>query len=361
MTNQLSDNSHPDVRVPVFDGHNDVLTQLRDSGGIAAAASFLQKTEFHIDAIKAAKGGLAGGFFAMWVDSPSELNFQSLMQQSQYDVPLPARVSQSAAMSVVLEQAAILVELQKLGAVKICRTIDDLKTVLPDEPLAAILHLEGCEAIDENFQSLDALYAAGLRSLGPVWSRSNSFGHGVPFRYPSSPDVGEGLTELGFELVRRCNRMGILIDLSHLNERGFNDVAKTSTAPLVATHSNAHSLCAHARNLHDGQLEVIKASSGMVGMNFASAFLREDGRMLPDVAIEQMLRHLDYLINHLGEDGVGLGSDFDGATVPDVIGSSAGLQVLVEAMRQHGFGELLISKLCNSNWLNVLGRTWLPA
>lgn len=361
MTHHRGDNKQPSVRVPVFDGHNDVLTQLRDSGGVAAAASFLDKTEFHIDAAKSAKGGLAGGFFAMWVDSPSEQNYQALMQQSEYDVPLPASVPQASALSVVLEQAAILLELQKLGAVKICLDVADLKQALSEEPLAAILHLEGCEAIDENFHALDVLYAAGLRSLGPVWSRSNIFGHGVPFRYPSTPDVGGGLTELGIELVRRCNRMGILIDLSHLNERGFNDVARSSTAPLVATHSNAHSLCSHARNLHDGQLEVIKASSGMVGLNFACSFLREDGRMLPDVPMEQMLRHLDYLITHLGEDGVGLGSDFDGATVPDVIGSSAGLQSLVQAMRSHGFGEVLISKLCYSNWINVLERTWLPA
>ena len=297
----------------------------------------------------------------MWVDSPSEHNYQALMQQSEYDVPLPASVPQASALSVVFEQAAILAELQNLGAVKICCTAADLKAALPGEPLAAILHLEGCEAIDENFQSLDVLYAAGLRSLGPVWSRSNIFGHGVPFRYPSGPDVGEGLTELGFELIRRCNRMGILIDLSHLNERGFNDVAKTSTAPLVATHSNAHSLCAHARNLHDGQLEIIKASSGMVGLNFACSFLREDGRMLPDVPMEQVLRHLDYLMTHLGEEGVGLGSDFDGATVPDVIGSSAGMQSLVGAMRSHGFGETLISKLCHGNWLNVIERTWTTA
>ncbi len=101
MTNHLGDDVQPEVRVSVFDGHNDVLTQLRDSGGIAAAASFLQKTEFHIDAVKSAKGGLAGGFFAMWVDSPSEQSYQALMQQSEYDVPLPASVPQFSALSVV--------------------------------------------------------------------------------------------------------------------------------------------------------------------------------------------------------------------------------------------------------------------
>jgi membrane dipeptidase len=129
---------------------------------------------------------------------------------------------------------------------------------------------------------LDLLYAAGLRSLGIVWSRPNAFGHGVPFKFPSSPDTGPGLTEAGRELVRACNERRILIDLSHLNEKGFWDVAGLSTAPLVATHSNAHSVCPHARNLTDRQLDAIRESGGMVGLNFATAFLRPDGSMNAD-------------------------------------------------------------------------------
>ena len=124
--------------------------------------------------------------------------------------------------------------------------------------LAAVLHIEGAEAIDANFELLDVLYAAGLRSLGPVWSRPNAFGHGVPFRCPSSPDTGPGLTDLGKALIGACNRLRILIDLSHLNERGFWDVAAISNAPLVATHSNAHAISPHSRNLTDRQLAAIR-------------------------------------------------------------------------------------------------------
>ncbi len=354
MSNTVSQSS----RIQVFDGHNDVLTQLRDGGGVSKAGMFQSSSDFHIDQVKARKGGLAGGFFAMWVDSPGQGGFESLMTQSAYDVPLPGEVSMQDALAVVLEQAAILLELQRLGAVTICGTSGELREAMNSDALAAVLHLEGCEAIDENFHNLEVLYAAGLRSLGPVWSRSNLFGHGVPFRYPATPDIGDGLSEYGVELVKRCNQLGILVDLSHLNEKGFNDVAKHSNAPLVATHSNVHSLCPHARNLTDRQLDLIKSSSGMVGLNFATAFLREDGRMLPDVPIDQMLRHLDYLLERLGEEGVGLGSDFDGATVPQVIGDSAGLPILIDGMRLHGYGEGLIAKLCSENWLNMLSHTW---
>lgn len=343
---------------PIFDGHNDVLTKLRDAGGLARIGQFLEESAFDIDIVKAERGGLVGGFFAMWVQSPDGGDFESLMLEDSYNVPLPSLVSQSAALEVVMEQAAILLRLETLGAVKVCKNKADLESCLSTLQLAAVMHLEGCEAIDPELGNLDVLYAAGLRSLGPVWSRSTIFGEGVPFRFPSTPDIGGGLTTLGVELIRRCNELGILVDLSHLNWKGFCDVAKHSNAPLVATHSNVHSLCPHARNLTDEQLAVIRASAGMVGLNFATAFLRSDGKMLPNVPIDQMLRHVDYLIEALGENGVGLGSDFDGAEIPESIVDCAGLPVLVQAMVDHGYGEELIRKLCYENWIDVLGRTW---
>jgi membrane dipeptidase len=180
----------------------------------------------------------------------------------------------------------------------------------------------------------------------------------VPFRCPSSPDTGPGLTDLGKELIGACNRLGILIDLSHLNERGFWDVAAISNAPLVATHSNAHALSPHSRNLIDSQLAAIRETGGIVGVNFATSFLRRDGRHDVDTPIELVIEHLEHILEHVGENGVGFGSDFDGAKIPAAIGNAAGLQNLVEVMRTRGYGEPLIEKLCYRNWLRVLGQTW---
>jgi membrane dipeptidase len=149
-----------------------------------------------------------------------------------------------------------------------------------------------------------------------------------------------------------------LIDLSHLNERGFWDVAGISNAPLVATHSNAHALSPHSRNLTDRQLAAIGETGGLVGVNFAISFLRPDGARDADTPIELVVDHVEHLIKHVGEDGVGIGSDFDGARIPAGIGNAAGLQNLVEAMRLRGFGEPLIEKVCFGNWLRVLGATW---
>ena len=337
----------------VFDGHNDVLLRLHKSRNFQG---FLNGDTGHIDVPRAYKGGLKGGFFAVFVPSEGGIDWDEL-SKAQYDLPLPDAIPVAAALPVALEQIAILLRLEALGAVRICRTTAELETAIHDAPLAAILHMEGAEAIDEDLAGLETFHALGLRSLGPVWSRPNAFGHGVPFRNPSSPDTGPGLTDAGFRLIRACNAMGVMVDLSHITEAGFWDVAKTSTAPLVATHSNVHAICPSPRNLTDRQLHAIRDSDGMVGLNFATAFLRPDGRMLPECGLNVMLRHLDHLIETVGETRVGFGSDFDGALIPEDISDAAGLGSLTDAMRAHGYDDALMAKLGWQNWVRVLRAT----
>jgi membrane dipeptidase len=350
--------------IPIFDGHNDALLRLNRREGGGAVAAFLDgEDKGHLDLPKARSGGFAGGLFAIFVPSPrrkdGDAPAQKKLQDTSDAAPAPT-LDIVEAQRVTFAMAALLlrIERESKGRVRICRDADDIERCLADDVLAAVLHIEGAEAIDENFELLDLLYAAGLRSLGPVWSRPNVFGHGVPFRCPSSPDTGPGLTDLGKALIGACNRLRILVDLSHLNERGFWDVAAMSDAPLVATHSNAHALSPHSRNLTDKQLAAIRDSGGLAGVNFATAFLRADGRHDKDTPAALIVDHAAHLVEHLGEDGVGLGSDFDGAQIPAEIGNAAGLQTLVEIMRKRGFGEPLIEKLCYRNWLRVLRRTW---
>jgi membrane dipeptidase len=156
--------------------------------------------------------------------------------------------------------------------------------------------------------------------------------------------------------VQECDRLGILIDLSHLTEAGFWDVAKTTTRPLIATHSNAHVISPSARNLTDRQLAAVAESGGVVGLNFHVGFLRADCGDDPNTPIAQMIRHLDHMVKELGEDGVALGSDFDGCLLPHDIGDVTGLQRLIAAMKQAEYGDRLIAKICRENWLAALDR-----
>jgi membrane dipeptidase len=337
---------------PIFDGHNDLLSCLmgeRDSQG----ASFFAGREGDLDLQKMRAGGFAGGFFAVWVtnDSGSSPDPMAIFREFR-------PVDPSRALTETLAQIAILHRMvaARPDAIRLCRSVAEIAAAQVAGVIAAVLHVEGCEGIDADLDALQVFHAAGLRSLGPVWSRPNIFGHGVPFNFPASPDTGPGLTEAGLRLVRACDQLGILIDLSHLNEAGFWDVARVSTKPLVATHSNAHAVTAATRNLTDRQLDAIADSGGLVGVNFGCQFLRLDGVKNPATGPEDVLRHLDHLLTRLGEDGVALGSDFDGAMMPEFISDASGLPKLVQAMLDAGYSAALVRKITWENWQGVLSR-----
>jgi membrane dipeptidase len=150
----------------------------------------------------------------------------------------------------------------------------------------------------------------------------------------------------------------MLIDVSHMNERAFWDTLETINQPIVATHSNAHALCQQARNLTDQQLAAIKQSDGMVGVNFDVAFLRADGQRNTQTSLDVIVDHLDYLIDHLGEDHVGFGSDFDGCLLPEGLADVSHLYRLVERLQQRHFSDPLIEKIMAKNWFTVLDKIW---
>ncbi|MDK4717908.1 dipeptidase [Rhizobium sp. CNPSo 3968] len=345
--------------VPIFDGHNDILLKLYNQRSDDPARAFIHGNKsFHIDLPKARSGGLFGGLFALYSPSHDKISFAGMTGGS-YRIPMPAPLVISEAQPSVLAELSILlrIERESNGAVLRCMSTREIRAARDSGALAVVVHLEGAEAIDEDLHFLDILYGCGLRSIGPVWSRNNIFGYGVPFHFPASPDLGPGLTHAGERLIKACNRMKILVDLSHITEMGFWDVARLSTAPLVATHSNAHALCPSPRNLTDKQLDAIRDTGGLVGLNFATCFLRNDGEMRTDTPIDLLIEQLDYLLERVGEDHVGLGSDFDGAAIPEAIGSSAGLPVLMDSLRTKGYSDTLLLKIASENWLSVLART----
>lgn len=319
----------------IVDGHNDLVSRLWRGAEIR-----------HVRLDDAPGANFAGGFFALYVPSPQPPNPTG----ARYALPLPQPIPRDEAARVADELYEVFLSLP----VQLATSPDDFQ---PGR-VAAILHLEGAEPLAADLSDLEAWHARGLRSIGLVWSRANAFAEGVPFRFPSTPDTGPGLTAAGRELVRACNDLGIVVDLSHLNEAGFWDVAQLSSQPLVATHSNVHALCASSRNLTDAQLDAVGASGGVVGVNFAVSFVREDGGQVAETPLEDIVRHVEYIAGRIGVEHVAFGSDFDGALVPEALGGIAGLPKLVAALRAGGFDDEAVAKVTHRNWLRVLGDTW---
>jgi membrane dipeptidase len=337
------------VTTRVFDGHNDALSRMLEAGPDAPAGFLAGDGAGHIDVERAARGGFAGGCFAVFTGSPPDDSFMS----GDYAAP----VEQPRALGEAMAQVALLLRLERDsgGRVHVVRSAADL-----DRPgLGAVLHLEGAEPIGTALAELDVLHAAGMRSLGLVWSRPNAFATGVPFDFPGSPDQGPGLTGAGRELVRACAALAIVVDVSHLNERGFWDVAELTDGPLVASHSNAHALCPSPRNLTDEQLRAIGERDGIVGINFHVGFLRSDGDdTAADTPLRTIAEHAAYVAERAGIAGVGLGSDFDGANMPAALGDVTCLPALFDALRDAGFGAADLERIAYRNWHRVLRATW---
>jgi len=319
----------------IIDGHNDLVSRIWRNEEIR-----------HMHLAAAAEAGFAGGFFAVYIPSP----VPAAPTTAHYALPLPDPIPREEAARVADEMYEVFRSLP----VELATSADDFG---PGR-VAAILHLEGAEPLAPDLSDLEAWYGRGLRSLGLTWSRANAFAEGVPFRFPSTGDTGPGLTEAGKDLVRRCNELGILVDLSHLNEAGFWDVAELSSAPLVATHSNVNALCASSRNLTDAQLDAIGKSGGVVGINFAVSFLREDGHNDAGSPLSEIVRHATYIADRIGVDHVAFGSDFDGALVPDELDGIAALPKLVDAFRRAAWDEEAVGKVTHRNWLRVFRETW---
>ncbi|MDQ3508382.1 MAG: dipeptidase [Actinomycetota bacterium] len=350
--------------IPIFDGHNDTLLNLSLKGR-GRGRSFFERSKFgHVDLPRAKEGNFAGGFFACFAPPDPKGGWTEedalVLREGGYVVTdSPALPPDYALMSAErLTDKLFEIEAESEGKLKVVRTADEIEECLRSGAIAAILHFEGAENLGEDPSSLEDFYERGLRSLGLVWSRPNKYANGVPFRFPASPDTGAGLTGAGKELVRECDRLGVMVDLSHLNERGFWDVAELSEAPLVATHSNAHAICPSTRNLSDGQLDAIRDSDGIVGVNFAVGFLRRDGANSRDTPLDVVANHVDHLVERLGVSRVGFGSDFDGAMTPRELSDPSSLPKLMGKLRERGYGEEELHKLAHENWLRVLREAW---
>jgi membrane dipeptidase len=339
-----------------FDGHNDSLTR-------ADHARFATGREGgHLDLPRMAEADMRGGIFAVFIRNPETADYQPAKSNRPGGAGPAPELDHGYAAAASTVAAGRLAAMEAAGQMRIGRAIADLDAAAEGGPPVAVLHLEGAEAIDADLEALDFWYAAGLRSLGPVWSRPNWFGTGVRFRYPATPDIGPGLTDAGKALARRCAELGIVFDLAHMNEAGFWDTLKLEAAPLVVSHAGAHAICPNSRCLTDAQIDAVGETGGLVGIVYAPAFLRPDGKnQTADTPMALIVRHARHVADRIGVEHVALGSDFDGTEVPDDLGDVTGVPRLLEEFAKHGFSESEIEAIAWGNWRRTLARCWNEA
>jgi membrane dipeptidase len=318
---------------PILDGHEDFITaiprQQRD---------FLTESDQgHVDLPRAQRGCLGGTFVSIYLtDQKAEMNPVGYAMEEMNDY---LRICDRSG-----------------GQVRAVRSVAELDQALAEGAFAGIIHFEGADPISYSLKELRVFYEAGLRSLGVTWSRPTIFGYGVMFR---GPQPEQGLTDAGFALVRECNRLGILLDVSHLNPAGFWDLARTTEKPFVATHSSVKAISPHVRNLDDDQIRMIAEKDGTIGINFANAFLRPDmDGNKDDASLDLIVSHFEHIIDLVGDRHVSFGTDYDGTSVPSVVKDAAHLPVILRAFKSRGWSDDRIERICHGNFRRVLQAVW---
>lgn len=228
------------------------------------------------------------------------------------------------------------------------RTAEDAGNVLKHKA-ATLLAIEEGGAIDGRLEALRCLYELGVRAMTLTWSNRNDIADGI-----NEEATGSGLTLFGKQVVAEMNRLGMLVDVSHISTAGFWSVIETSTKPIIATHSNAKSLCSHPRNLNDEQIKALAQNGGLAGITFAGQFLEEDWR---NACIESVYKHIDYMLNLIGnDDHIGFGSDFDGISHPPYnIQGVQDYKPLIEYLSKY-YSDETINKITHQNVINLLQK-----
>jgi membrane dipeptidase len=325
--------------------------------------SYVDGNDLHINHINAMKGAFCGGLYAIFPPPlPGSWNPENVKTTENGFKLDPAPYLDKAYAKEVTD--LIIENVYKISEIsneKFCvvKSYNELIQCKKNGQSAAIIHFEGAEAINTDLSNLEYYYSKGLRSLGLVWSRENDFANGVPFLFPSTGNIGDGLTNAGKKLVKACNDMGIILDLAHLNLKGFYDVAEISTKPLVVSHTGAHKLSNLSRNLIDEQIQTVKKSEGLVGIYFAGEMLSNSKTLGGEHKLNLIVKHIDYIAENFGIDYVALGSDFDGCTLPADLKDCSEVQKIFTELQKLGYKSSELEKIAFKNWFRVIKDTFL--
>jgi membrane dipeptidase len=265
--------------------------------------------------------------------------------------------------------AALFIEIEESSGIVLCKTCNDIKKVKNSGMIGFILGMEGAEPLGRDILLLRIFYALGLRVLGLTHALRNYAADPASIVLTKGGQAG-GLTDFGLLVVQEANKLGIVIDVSHLNDHSFWDVLESSTAPVIASHSNSRTVFNHPRGLSDDQIRAIAEKGGVIGINACSTLVSGE----KNVSIDHLLDHLDHIVKIGGIESAGLGPDFcdyvwkyasesERARLPYVgpvhdLSGDQDIPSLIKAMRDRGYGPQEIELIAGKNFLRVFEKVW---
>lgn len=304
----------------VIDAHCDT------AGAILTKKESLLQNTGHISLERMRKFDSYVQFFAAWISK---------------SVPAPYQYAKEMLMNLKEEVK------QHQDLIEIVTTHDEICSVMERKKCGAILALEDGRSLEGKIENLYRFYDMDVRAICLAWNDDNELTDGI------SSKRGYGLTEFGKEVVAEMNRLHMIVDVSHITEKGFYDVAEISRAPFMASHSNCKSLCGHRRNLTDEQIRLMIDKKCFIGINLYHLFLTDEGKS----DMGTVIKHMNHILELGGEDVLGLGSDFDGMDqLPEGICYVDDYMNLFDEMRKNGYSDVLIDKITHKNMLNFIKR-----
>ncbi len=238
------------------------------------------------------------------------------------------------------------------------KSFSDLEKAKKENKIGAILHFEGSGGLDSEFHDLHNYFRLGLRSMGITWSNANRFGTGISLSDIITIDEERGLTAEGRALVEEMQKLGIIVDVSHLNDKSFWDVQSIASQPFIASHSNSRAICSNKRNLTDEQIVAIKDAKGTIGINLSIHFLDPERRKEDHITFDIIKSHIDHIVEIGDINTVCLGSDFDGTTIPSVLKDISYYPKLVEYLSNNGYTDDELKKITSENFKRVMKSVW---
>ncbi len=303
------------------DAHCDTITTIMKKGGA------LKSNTGHIDLDRLKKYDSFVQFFAAFI-APDQAKMGALRRTLD-----------------IIDKLYREIEINK-NDIMLCRNYNDIINALNSRKVAAVLTIEGGEALEGSLSVLRMLYQLGVRAITLTWNFRNQIADGV-----ADSATNGGLTPFGREVVTEMNRLGMMVDVSHLSEAGFWDVINLSSAPIIASHSNAKKICGHSRNLTDEQLLALKKNGGVTGINLCPYFIVNEGK----AELKHVIAHIEHIVGLTGEDTLGFGADFDG--IDETPAGLEGVQCfpdLINELLKLNYSETLINKIAGENFLRVI-------